>query len=131
MRSIHTTMLTLAAGLVLTVGTAVMAADGAETSSEAPFSDLLPVAEDCLMCGSSSTDKCDGAGQCKGTRKHCKSIGCKITGTSSWSTSANVKVCKSCNGETRHPPEGHSTRHPPEGHSGMTFGRVFSPSRAV
>jgi len=54
----------------------------------------VAVAEDCLLCGQDSTDKCDGASQCRGTREHCKSIGCKISGTGSCSTAANVKICE-------------------------------------
>jgi hypothetical protein len=54
--------------------------------------DLLPMAT-CLMCSSSSTGACKGARQCVGTRKACRKKGCKITGTSSCSTAANVKKC--------------------------------------
>lgn len=54
--------------------------------------DLLPMAT-CLMCGSGSTGACSGARQCVGTRKACRAKGCKITGTSSCSTAANVKKC--------------------------------------
>lgn len=55
-------------------------------------SELLPMAT-CLMCSSSSTGACAGAKQCVGTRKECRKKGCKITGTSSCSTAANVKKC--------------------------------------
>ena len=57
--------------------------------------DLEPVMEDCLLCGKDSTDTCAGAQQCRGTREHCRSIGCKITGTGSCSTAANVTICSS------------------------------------
>ena len=50
-------------------------------------------AEDCLLCGHDSKDGCAGAQQCRGSREHCKSIGCEITGTGSCSTAANVKIC--------------------------------------
>lgn len=56
-------------------------------------------ADDCLMCAKDSTDKCAEHQQCRGTRAHCRSIGCKITGTSSCSTAANVKICSSVAGE--------------------------------
>lgn len=54
--------------------------------------DLAPMAT-CLMCSSSSTGACKGARQCVGSRKACRKKGCKITGTSSCSTAANVKKC--------------------------------------
>jgi len=54
--------------------------------------DLLPMAT-CLMCGSSSSGACAGARQCVGSRKACRKKGCKITGTSSCSSAANVKKC--------------------------------------
>lgn len=47
----------------------------------------------CMMCSSSSTGACSGAKQCRGSRKECRKKGCKITGTSSCSSSANVKKC--------------------------------------
>ncbi len=59
------------------------------------FSPLVASAEDCLLCGSDSTGACDGASQCRGTREHCREIGCKISGTGSCSTAANVKICSS------------------------------------
>ncbi len=52
-------------------------------------------AEDCFLCGSDSTGACDGARQCRGTREHCREVGCKITGTASCSDAANVKICSS------------------------------------
>ena len=55
----------------------------------------VALAEDCLNCASDSSGDCAGAGQCRGTREHCRSIGCKITGTASCSTAANVKICAS------------------------------------
>ncbi|MCW7468117.1 hypothetical protein [Leptospira kanakyensis] len=49
------------------------------------------VAEDCFLCGSGSSNGCE---QCRGKdRKVCEAKGCKISGTSSCSTAANVKVC--------------------------------------
>ncbi len=51
----------------------------------------------CLSCSKSSTGACDPGGksrvQCRGSRKDCKSKGCKITGTGSCSSAANVKIC--------------------------------------
>ncbi|TGN06416.1 hypothetical protein EHR08_09120 [Leptospira bandrabouensis] len=50
------------------------------------------VAEDCFLCGNGSSNGCQ---QCRGNdRKACEAKGCKISGTASCSTSANVKVCK-------------------------------------
>lgn len=50
----------------------------------------------CYLCGSGSSD---GIQQCRyygsdtfDQRKKCESMGCKVTGTSSCSTAANVKV---------------------------------------
>ena len=48
------------------------------------------MAETCFNCGSGSSGGCQ---QCRGDRKHCEKSGCKITGTGSCSTAANVKVC--------------------------------------
>jgi hypothetical protein len=47
----------------------------------------------CMLCGSGSTGACKGARQCRGSRKACRAKGCKITGTASCSTAANVKKC--------------------------------------
>lgn len=48
-------------------------------------------AENCLLCGSGSTNGCQ---QCRGTdRKACEARGCKVSGTASCSTAANVKIC--------------------------------------
>lgn len=52
----------------------------------------------CFNCGSGSSNGCK---QCRSRsgkdtfpdRKICKKMGCKITGTGSCSTAANVKVC--------------------------------------
>ncbi|MDF3818365.1 hypothetical protein P3G55_00555 [Leptospira sp. 96542] len=49
-------------------------------------------AEDCFLCGNGSTNGCQ---QCRGNdRRACENKGCKISGTASCSTAANVKVCK-------------------------------------
>lgn len=54
---------------------------------------LTASAEDCFLCGSGSTNGCN---QCRGgDRKACEARGCKISGTASCSTAANVKVCQS------------------------------------
>jgi hypothetical protein len=47
----------------------------------------------CMLCGSGSTGACKGAQQCRGSRKACRAKGCKISGTASCSTAANVKKC--------------------------------------
>lgn len=48
--------------------------------------------ETCFLCGTGSTNGCQ---QCRGTdRSACEKKGCKISGTGSCSTAANVKVCK-------------------------------------
>jgi hypothetical protein len=60
----------------------------------------FPAAETCLMCAGDSTGGCAGAKQCRGSRKDCRSRGCKITGTASCSKAANVKICKSHEGQT-------------------------------
>lgn len=57
------------------------------------FTPALAMAEDCFLCGSDSSGACDGARQCRGTREHCREIGCKISGTASCSDAANVKIC--------------------------------------
>jgi len=68
----------------------------------------------CFNCGSGSANGCK---QCKSRsgkdtwadRKICKKMGCKITGTGSCSTAANVKVCRiKTNG-----PKAAGTRHFP------------------
>lgn len=59
------------------------------------------LAADCLICTSASTGSCAGANYCKagggGTdsdaRKKCTAAGCKVGGTGSCPTAANVKVC--------------------------------------
>jgi len=48
-------------------------------------------AEDCLLCGSGSKNGCQ---QCRGDRKSCENKGCKVSGTGSCSTAANVKICQ-------------------------------------
>lgn len=56
------------------------------------FASTALVAEDCFLCGNGSTNGCE---QCRGKdRKACEAKGCKISGTASCSTAANVKVCK-------------------------------------
>ena len=58
----------------------------------------------CFNCGSGSSNGCK---QCKSRsgkdtqqdRKICKDLGCKITGTGSCSTAANVKVCDGKDGK--------------------------------
>ncbi|MCG6150027.1 hypothetical protein EHR04_06215 [Leptospira levettii] len=57
------------------------------------FSSTAIFAEDCFLCGNGSTNGCQ---QCRGKdRKACEEKGCKISGTASCSTAANVKVCQS------------------------------------
>jgi len=51
-------------------------------------------AADCFNCSKTeSTKQCEGYDQCKGTRKRCQRLGCKILGTASCSTAANTKIC--------------------------------------
>src|SRR5687767_5444272 len=70
-------------------------------AAAASFALLLTItpgvqAADCFNCNNKeSKDKCSGADQCRGTRDECQKAGCKITGTASCSTSANVKICLS------------------------------------
>jgi len=52
-------------------------------------------ASDCFNCAKDSTGTCEGANQCRGSREECRKAGCKITGTASCSTAANVKKCLS------------------------------------
>jgi hypothetical protein len=67
----------------------------AEIAPVAPVVSVAPVAEDCFNCSKGdSTDDCKGFDQCRGTREHCRKIGCKIVGTASCSTAANVKICE-------------------------------------
>lgn len=63
------------------------------------FAPTTASAEDCLLCAKDSDKTCEGAQQCRGTREHCREIGCKITGTASCSTAANVKICESAQPE--------------------------------
>ncbi len=55
-------------------------------------------ADGCYLCGSGSTNGCKqcryGAKDTGDARKACESKGCKVSGTASCSTAANVKVCK-------------------------------------
>lgn len=52
----------------------------------------------CVTCGSGSSNGCQQCrlpgGDTQANRKECEKKGCKITGTASCSTAANVKVCK-------------------------------------
>ncbi len=51
-------------------------------------------AADCINCSPrESTGTCKGANQCTSSRAACRKGGCKITGTASCSTAANVKKC--------------------------------------
>ena len=51
-------------------------------------------AETCFNCAKDSASSCTGKQQCRGTRKECRQKGCRITGTASCSTAANVKKCE-------------------------------------
>jgi len=58
---------------------------------------LQALAKDCLLCSSSSSNgcqQCDAGGTDSKARSACEKAGCKVTGTGSCSTAANVKVCK-------------------------------------
>jgi len=52
----------------------------------------------CATCGSGSSNGCQQCrmpgGDNQANRKNCEKQGCKISGTASCSTAANVKVCK-------------------------------------
>lgn len=57
-------------------------------------------ADGCYICTSGSSDYCKNQCAYKGqdtqeNRKRCRDAGCKIGGTASCSTAANVKVCLS------------------------------------
>ncbi len=57
-------------------------------------------ARDCLLCGSGSSNgcqQCDAGGTDSKARSACEKAGCKISGTGSCSTAANVKICKASN----------------------------------
>ena len=58
----------------------------------ASFSSVA-LAGDCFLCARDSSGSCAGAQQCRGTRDSCRKSGCKISGTASCSTAANVKIC--------------------------------------
>jgi len=55
-------------------------------------------AEGCYLCGSDSSNGCQqcryGDKDTSEARKACAAKGCKVTGTASCSTAANVKVCE-------------------------------------
>lgn len=55
------------------------------------------LADGCYNCGSGSANGCNqcryGTSDTGDKRKECEKRGCKITGTSSCSSAANVKVC--------------------------------------
>ena len=58
---------------------------------------IQAMARDCLNCGSGSSNgcqQCDAGGTSSDARKACEKAGCKITGTGSCSSAANVKICK-------------------------------------
>ena len=53
----------------------------------------------CFLCGSGSSNGCKqcrsrSGGDTSKDRGICKKLGCKISGTASCSTAANVKVCR-------------------------------------
>ena len=61
---------------------------------------LVAEAKDCLLCGAGSSNgcqQCDAGGTDSKARSACEKAGCKISGTGSCSTAANVKVCKANN----------------------------------
>lgn len=55
-------------------------------------------ADGCYLCGSGSASSCQqcryGGSDTQDARKACEKKGCKISGTASCSSAANVKVCK-------------------------------------
>lgn len=61
---------------------------------------VVAEARDCLLCGSGSSNgcqQCDAGGTDSKARSACAKAGCKVSGTGSCSTAANVKVCKASN----------------------------------
>jgi len=65
-------------------------------SASALLVPALSLAGNCYLCGSSSSNGCQQCPFDKDTgdaRKACEAKGCKITGTASCSTAANVKTC--------------------------------------
>lgn len=56
---------------------------------------VVALADGCYLCGSgSSCQQCRyGSSDTSDARKACEKKGCKISGTASCSTAANVKVC--------------------------------------
>ena len=82
----------------LTVDTSVeknVTPDSTLTTNPAFYQDVVsPANETCRMCNKrESTGACKNASQCRGSYSDCKSKGCKDTGSSSCSSSANVKKC--------------------------------------
>ncbi len=62
------------------------------------FAAAPAMADGCYMCGSGSSDACKNYCKYSGSdtseaRKKCEKAGCKISGTASCSTAANVKIC--------------------------------------
>lgn len=59
---------------------------------------LAFASDTCVTCGSGSSNGCQQCrlpgGDNQANRKNCEKKGCKITGTASCSSAANVKVCK-------------------------------------
>lgn len=79
----RTTFLALAAALVLTLATL-------------PISTQQAAADGCYICtsGSACGQYCRYSGSDNGdNRKKCRKAGCKIGGTASCPTGANIKVC--------------------------------------
>lgn len=67
------------------------------------FSAFLPAtaySDGCYICSSDSKNACKGSNYCRYSgsdtaknRKACASKGCKISGTASCPTAANIKIC--------------------------------------
>ena len=66
----------------------------APTQPETDTYASAPVAATCFLCSRSSSGGCSGHQQCRGSRADCRKRGCKISGTASCSSAANVKICK-------------------------------------
>ena len=82
--------------LVALLGAALFALAATPTSARVQHEVLAPSPielSDCFMCAKDSTGACSGADECTSSRSECTKMGCKITGTRSCSTSANVKKC--------------------------------------
>lgn len=78
---------------VAALSSAPVQAKTAEGASVVPHESPSIELADCFMCARDSTGACAGADECTSSRSECTKQGCKITGTRSCSSAANVKKC--------------------------------------